>query len=203
MPAPTSPASRCAAATSPRCCAGRTLGYEAAEGLEDQGPIRIPLHMRAAAARMDGRYDEARELYLCSVELNEQLGNAVNVAGENHNLVYVELHGGNREEAGRRFATASEWILANDNAYMRPYVFLDAGVLALHDGDDERACRLVACADRIFRDTDSIPDPDDYVELENATATLRERLAERFDEAWAEGRSLEEDAARELARQQQ
>jgi tetratricopeptide (TPR) repeat protein len=174
-------------------------GYEAAEGLDDPGAIRLPLHMRAAAARMEGSYDEARELYLRSIDLNEQLGNAVNIAGENHNLVYVELHSGNREEAGRRFAVAGEWIFANDNAYMRPYVFLDSGVLALHDGDDERACRLVALADLIFRDTDSIPDPDDYVELENAIATLRERLGERFDGVWTEGRALSEAEGRELA----
>ncbi len=175
-------------------------GYEAAEQVDDPGTIRLPLHMRAAAARMEGRYDEARELYLRSIELNEQLGNAVNIAGENHNLVYVELHSGNREEAGRRFAVAGEWIFANDNEYLRPYVFLDAGVLALHDGDDERACRLVACADRIFRDTDSIPDPDDYVELEQAVAALRERLGERFDVVWEEGRALSEDEAQGLAR---
>jgi len=174
-------------------------GYEAAEQVDDPGAVRIPLHMRAAAARMEGSYDEARELYLRSIELNEQLGNEIVVAGEHHNLVYVELHSGNRAEAGRRFALASGWIFANDNAYMRPYVFLDAGVLALHEGDDERAGRLVACADRIFRDTDSIPDPDDYVELENATATLRERLGERFDRIWAEGRALGEEEARELA----
>jgi tetratricopeptide (TPR) repeat protein len=175
-------------------------GYEAAEQVGDPATIRIPLHMRAAAARMEGRYDEARELYLRSIELNEQLGNAVNIAGENHNLVYVELHSGNREEAGRRFAVASEWIFANDNEYMRPYVFLDAGVLAFHDGGDERAGRLVACADRIFRDTDSIPDPDDHVELEQAVAQLRERLGERFDAVWEEGRALSEEQARELAR---
>ena len=175
-------------------------GYEAAEQVDDPGAVRIPLHMRAAAARMEGRYDEARDLYLRSIELNEQLGNEVNIAGEHHNLVYVELHSGNREEAGRCFAAASEWIFANDNAYMRPYVFVDAGVLALHDGDDERACRLVACADRIFRDTDSIPDPDDYAELEQAVAKLRERLGGRFDTLWAEGRELSEDEARELAR---
>ena len=175
-------------------------GYEAAEEAEDPATLRIPLHMRAAVARMEGKYDEARDLYLRSIELNEQLGNAVNVAGENHNLVYVELHSGNREEAGRCFAVASEWIFANDNEYMRPYVFLDAGVLALHDGEDERACRLVACADRIFRATDSIPDPDDYVELERAVAVLRERLGERFDAVWEEGRALSEDDARGLAR---
>jgi tetratricopeptide (TPR) repeat protein len=175
-------------------------GYEAAVAVDDPGVTRLPLHMRAAAARMEGRHDEARELYLRSIELNEELGNAVNVAGENHNLVHVELRSGNREEAGRRFAAASQWIFANDNAYMRPYVFLDAGVIALHDGDDERACRLVACADRIFRDTDAIPDPDDYVELEEAVATLRERLGERFEATWAEGRELGEERAQELAR---
>ena len=173
-------------------------GYGAAEGLDDPGAIRIPLHMRAAAARMEGRYDEARQLYLRSIELNEQLGNTLNIAAENHNLFYVELHSGNREEAGRRFGTASEWIFANNNAYMRPYVFLDAGVLALHDGDAERACRLVSVSDRIFRDTDAIPDPDDYVELESATATLRERLGERFDALWAEGRALDDERAQQL-----
>jgi tetratricopeptide (TPR) repeat protein len=175
-------------------------GYEAAEPLDDPAAVRICLHMRAAADRMEGNLDRARELYLRSIELNEQLGNAVNIAGENHNLVHVELRSGNREAAGRRFAAASEWIFANENEYLRPYVFLDAGVIALHDGDDERACRLVACADRIFRDTDAIPDPDDYVELEEAVARLRERLGERFDGTWAEGRELGQERAQELAR---
>jgi len=175
-------------------------GYESAERLDDRSTIRLPLHMRAAAARMEGNYDEARDLYLRSIELNEQLGNAVNIAGENHNLVHVELRRGNRAEAGRRYAAASAWTFANDNAYLRPYVFLDAGVIALFDGDEERACRLVACADRIFRDTDSIPDPDDYVELEGAVGTLRDRLGDRFDAVWADGRALSEAAAEELAK---
>jgi hypothetical protein len=156
--------------------------------------------MRAAADRMEGKYDQARELYLRSIELNERLGNDSMVAAENHNLVYVELHSGNRAEAERRFRASSEWIFANENAYLRSYSFLDAGVLALHDGDDERACRLVACAQRIFEDTDSIPDPDDYVELENAVAELEERLRDRFDGIWNEGRALGLDQAEALAR---
>jgi hypothetical protein len=36
--------------------------------------------------------------------------------------------------------------------------------------------------------------------LEHATATLRERLGERFDEAWAEGRAVDNAPAQELAR---
>jgi tetratricopeptide (TPR) repeat protein len=175
-------------------------GYAAAEGLDDPGAIRLPLHMRAAADRMEGKYDQARELYLRSIELNERLGNDSMVAAENHNLVYVELHSGNRAEAERRFRASSEWIFANENAYLRPYSFLDAGVVALHDGADELACRLVACAQRIFEDTDSIPDPDDYVELENAVAELQQRLGDRFEGVWNEGRALGLDQAEALAR---
>jgi tetratricopeptide (TPR) repeat protein len=175
-------------------------GFEAAEGSDDPSAVRLPLHMRAAAARMEGSYDEARELYLGSIELNERLGNETMVAGEHHNLVYIALRSGDREEAVRRFRTASEWVFANDNAYLRPYVFLDAGVLALLDGDDERACRLVACAQRIFEETDSIPDPDDHVELDDAVARLRERLGDRFDAVWAEGRALGVAEAQTLAR---
>jgi hypothetical protein len=125
---------------------------------------------------MEADYAAARELYLRSIDLNTKLGNEANVAGENHNLFYVRLHSGDLEEARRRFDAFAEWTLANDNAYLRPYVFLDAGVLALHEGDVERAGGLVSCAERVFRETDSIPDPDDHVELDNAVAQLRDRL---------------------------
>jgi hypothetical protein len=122
------------------------------------------------------------------------------VAGEDHNLVHVALRGGDREEAERRFRSSSEWILANDNAYLRPYTFLDAGVLALHDGDFDRAGRLIACARRIFEETDSIPDPDDHVELDEAVTRLEQELGERFAAVQAEGRALSVTEAEALAR---
>jgi tetratricopeptide (TPR) repeat protein len=174
-------------------------GYAAAEGL-DREVIRGPLHLRAAAARMEGQLDEARALYLESRELNESLDNELMVVGEDHNLVHVALHSGDRDEAERRFRMSSEWIFANDNAYLRPYALLDAGILALHDGDLERAGRLIACAQRIFEDTDSIPDPDDRVELDDAIALLRQRLGEQFEAVWAEGRALSQGGAQALAR---
>ncbi len=174
-------------------------GFAAAEGLDGEA-IRGPLHMRAAAARMEGQLDEARALYLESRELNESLGNNTSVAAEDHNLVHVALHSGDRDEAERRFRASSEWIFANENAYMRPYAFLDAGLLALHDGDLERAGRLVACAQRIFEETDAIPDPDDRVELDEAVVRLEQQLGERFDAVWSTGRALGPDEAQELAR---
>jgi tetratricopeptide (TPR) repeat protein len=174
--------------------------YSAALAMGEQEPLRLPLHLRAAAARMEGRLDEARALYLESRELSERLGYDPMVAGEDHNLVHVALRSGDREEAGRRFRSSSDWILGNDNAYMRPYAFLDAGVLALHDGDLERAGRLIACAQRIFEETESIPDPDDHVELDEAVARLKQELGDRFDAVWGEGRTLGPGEAEALAR---
>jgi tetratricopeptide (TPR) repeat protein len=174
--------------------------YAAAEAVGEDETFRGPLHMRAAAARMEGRLDEARALYLESRERNERLGQEVMVAAEDHNLFYVALHSGDRDEAGRRFSSSSEWILANENAYMRPYTFLDAGVLALHDGDLERAGRLVAYAQCIFEETGSIPDPDDAVELDDAVARLRQELEARFDAVAAEGRALTTGEAEALVR---
>jgi tetratricopeptide (TPR) repeat protein len=173
--------------------------YAAAEGL-DREAIRLPLHLRAAAARMEGRLDEARALYLESREINESIGNQINVVGEDHNLMYVALHSGDREEAGRRFQASSQWIFANDNAYFRPYAVLDAGILALHDGDLDRAGRLVACAQRIFEESGTVPDPDDRVELDGAIARLQKELGERFRSVWDEGRQLDLAEAQALAR---
>jgi hypothetical protein len=83
---------------------------------------------------------------------------------------------------------------------MRPYTFLNAGVLALQDGDLERAGCLVACAQRIFEEMGSIPDPDDAVELDNAVARLRQELGERFDAVAAQGRALSPAEAEALVR---
>jgi tetratricopeptide (TPR) repeat protein len=173
-------------------------GYEAAKNF---GPdaVRGPLHMRAAAARMEGRFDEARSLYLESRAINERLGNGGRVAGEDHNLLYVALHTGDRAEAERRFRASSEWIFAHDDAYLRPYALLDAGVLALHDRDFRRAGHLVACAQRIFEETGSVPDPDDRVELDGAIAQLEVELGEGFTAVWTEGRKLAWPDAQRLA----
>jgi hypothetical protein len=98
----------------------------------------------------------------------------------------------------RRGALASEWIFSHDNSYLRPYTFLDAGILALHAGDVDRAGRLVACA-RIFVDSDSIPDPDDRVELDDAIAWLRQDLGDQLEAVWSEGTALSLDQAQALS----
>jgi tetratricopeptide (TPR) repeat protein len=176
------------------------LGYAAAGNLSEAS-IRLPLHMRAAAARMEGHLDVARALYLESRSLNERLGNFLMVAAEDHNLVHVELHAGEFAEAKRRFKLSSEWIFAHDNAYLRPYALLDAGVVAMHEGALDRATQLLSAAQRIFEETDSIPDPDDAVELNEAVARLKSVFGGGFERAWAVGRKLTFKEAMALALQ--
>jgi hypothetical protein len=115
--------------------------------------------------------------------------------------VHVELRAGEFAEAKRRFKLSSEWIFAYDNAYLRPYALLDAGVIALHEGALDRATRLVSAAQRIFEETDSIPDPDDAVELNEAVASLKSKFGEGFERAWAAGRQLTFEEAMALALQ--
>lgn len=173
-------------------------GYAIAKDIGEDA-VRAPLHLRAAAARMESRLDEARALYLESRALNERAGNFGNVAGEDHNLMYVALHAGDRVEAERRYRASSEWIFTHDDAYMRPYALLDAGVLALHDGQVGRSARLVAAAQRVFEETGSIPDPDDAVELRDAVARLKTAMGPAFETSWAAGRKLTPLEAQALA----
>src|SRR5579859_2188209 len=88
-------------------------------------PGRIPKLPPPAA--IPGRRAESRGL-------NERLGNFLMVDAEDHNLVHVELHAGEFAEAKRRFKLSREWNFAHQNAYLRPYAMLDAGVIALHEG---------------------------------------------------------------------
>ena len=173
-------------------------GYALAKDIGDDA-VRAPLHLCAAVARMERRLEEARALYLESRALNERLGNLGNVAGEDHNLLYIALHSGDREEAERRFRASSEWIFAHDDAYLRPYALMDAGVLALQDGELDRSTHLVAAAQRIFEETGSIPDPDDAGELRDAVTRLKTAMGAAFETAWSVGQQLSLSEAQALA----
>lgn len=64
---------------------------EAAALADDRSLGRMPLHMRAEAARMSGELARARELYDASIDLNRELGNEAMVAVELGNKAWVEI----------------------------------------------------------------------------------------------------------------
>ena len=95
---------------------------------------------------------------------------------EHHNLGYVELHGGNLDEAERMFELALHGVRRFGLASMLPYCVLDFGVLAIAQGALERGAALVAAAKAAFEQAGMSLDPDDHLELQAAVKLLSERV---------------------------
>jgi tetratricopeptide (TPR) repeat protein len=179
------------AAVRERAQEARVHAQQRGDSLGERGGV----HLLAAASRMGGDLDRARALYLESMRMADEAGSARGVAGEHHNLGYVELHSGNLAEAKEHFRASFEWAAANRDLYLLPYCIADAAVVAHADGDDERAARLLGAADAVFESTGAVPDPDDRVEIDRARSELS-----TYDHAIADGRRLSTDEAVELAR---
>lgn len=135
---------------------------------------RMPLHLQAVAARMDGDFRSARRLYRESIDLNRQLGEERMVAAEHRNLAYVELHDGNGAEARKLFAISANLARACGYDALEPYLLLDSAVLALEMGEAQMAGRLLDETVARFAAAGQIPDPDDAAE----EAWVRRRLHE-------------------------
>ena len=171
-------------------------GRALAEAAGDRAAERMPVHMLAAAARMEGDLTRAREYYVQSIEISRELGLQRNVAGELHNLGYLELHGGDLEAAGRLFRECLDWAWEHRDMYILPYSLVDFGVVAAAEGELVRAARLLGAGEGLFEAAGAVPDPDDRVEFDEAVANVREALDDAsFADAWERGRGLSlEDA---------
>lgn len=127
---------------------------------------RMPLHLQAVAARMQGDFGSARQFYRESIHLNRQLGEERMVAAEHRNLAYVELHDGNAGEARELFSTSANLARASGYDALEPCLLIDSAVLALETGDATRAGQLLKEIDARFAAAGQIPDPDDAAEKE-------------------------------------
>src|SRR3954471_922028 len=114
---------------------------EAAAG--DAALGRLPLHMRAEAARMAGDLERARGLYDESIALNRALGNDAMVAVEQGNKAWVEIAAGDAdaaEELVRAGLTGTE----HDDAYGLAFGLLSLARIALMRGDPSGVTALGA-----------------------------------------------------------
>jgi tetratricopeptide (TPR) repeat protein len=155
---------------------------EAAQQVADaQSDVRLgrmPLHMRAVAARISGDPATARRLYEQSIDLNRSLGEEAMVAAELHNLAYVELHDGNVERARELFLSARAAVIRLGSDTLAPYVVGDAAVLAAHDGDPTTAARLFGTTQEALRARGQVLDPDDQAEQDRLLHELVSRIGE-------------------------
>ena len=145
-----------------------------ARGSQDQQPQLMPLHLRAVAARMAGRYEESRELYLRSIALAEALGLQGMAAAEHRNLAYVEIRAGNLARARELFAESVLGLENIDAPSMTPYLIFDQAVIAALNGDYATARTRLTAAQAHWEEQGVVPDPDDAA----AVADLERKLTD-------------------------
>lgn len=148
----------------------------AAEGLRkaraggDRAAEGSPLHLCAAGTRLSGDYDRARDLYLESVALGDELGDAGRVQREFHNLGWVELHRGDIDAAERMFAERD--ARSGLDAMGDAWTDLNRAAVALARGRREEAARLFEAGKRQLDEFGAALDPDDRFEFDWLSSQL-------------------------------
>jgi len=135
----------------------------------------MPLHMLAAGTRLEGRYEEALQLYGESLELSRLLKDDHMTAAELHNLGHVYLHLDRVPDAERAFAERLRKTPDSPSAYDAAMTSLNEASLAHARGDDSAARHLVDQATERLSAAGIELDPDDAFEV----AWLRARLGSR------------------------
>ncbi|HEX6448762.1 MAG TPA: tetratricopeptide repeat protein [Trebonia sp.] len=179
----------------------RSLALEALElarATGDGAHQRMPAHMLGGAAQMTGDLDEARQRYQESIEIGNAMGLVSHAAPEYHNLGYVELQSGDVAAAERLFRLSLAEARRYAITFLFPCSVLDFGALAVAHGEFERGAVLAAAAMSFFEESGTVPDPNDNLEYESVTRTLRDHLsADRLAALAKEGQDLTLDAALE------
>lgn len=134
----------------------RSGGDRAAEG--------SPLHLYAAGMRLSGDYERARELYLESVALGDELGDERRKQQEFHNLGWVELHRGDVDAAQLMFAERD--ARSGLDAMGDAWTDLNRAGVALLRGQREEAATLFAAGKRRLQQLGAALDPDDQFEFD-------------------------------------
>jgi MalT-like TPR region len=146
-------------------------GCELARQAGDHEAEASPLHLQAAGVRLQGDYAAARELYLQSFALNEELGNEAWQSMELDCLGWVELHLGNVDEAEARFRERDSQL--GSDPYANAWSRLAWAAVAAARGDGEVARRRYEESTEALRALSNELDPDDQAEVD----WLGERLA--------------------------
>jgi ATP/maltotriose-dependent transcriptional regulator MalT len=162
---------------------------ELAQAADDPTLSRLPLHMRAEAARIRGDFADARALYDASIGLNRQLGNDAMVAVEMANKAWVEVNTQRLDEA-ERLLRASLAATAIDDAYGVAFCLLGLARVELERGH-ERGAEILGAAENILGRDELVWDPAEEHEYERTLALARKVAGERVDDLRMQGQSLD------------
>lgn len=148
----------------------RRVAEYAADGLSraraggDRVAEGAPLHLYAAGVRLSGDYERARDLYLESVGLGDELGDERRKQLEFHNLGWVELHRGDVDAAQRMFAERDS--RSGLDAMGDAWTELNRAGVALARGQHEEAAALFIAGKGKLEQLGAALDPDDQFEFD-------------------------------------
>jgi predicted ATPase/Tfp pilus assembly protein PilF len=146
-------------------------------------------------ARAQGDYDQARVSYEESGALYRELDSKPDFARSIHSLGYIAHRQGEYQQAQALFEASLS--LFQEIGIKRGVVECLAGLagLLVDQGQPQRAAQMMSAAETAMSALEAAWWPADQIEYDRNLSTIRAVLAEDlFDEAWAEGQSLELEA---------
>lgn len=158
---------------------------ELADAEDDASLRRMPLHMRAEAARMNGDLIRARGLYDASIRLNRDLGNEAMVAMELANKAWLEIASGRLEDAETLLRTSLE-SGAKDDHYGIAFGLLGLARVELERGS-ARGADILGAAEAELERAELVWDPAEQPEYEATLELARMIAGTQLDERRAEG----------------
>lgn len=160
-----------------------------------------PLHMLAAAARIDGDFESAGRYYRENLELNRRLGVPRWIAVELVNLGAVDLLRGHTASAAMSLGQGLDLVESREDHYLLPYALAWVGRLRLARSDPRSAAELLGAASGQGARTGMAMDPDEEPEFQKSVAMCKDRLTEReFRSYWGRGTKTDFAVALALAR---
>lgn len=135
---------------------------EVLERAGDNGRLRAGgQHMVGWAHYTAGNVSAALDAFEANANAYRSMGHPVNEASERANVADVAMESGDLERAATNLAAAFGIPAATASRYLMPSLIRSAGALASLRGDHERAVRLFAGAEELYRRHGFEADPGD------------------------------------------
>jgi predicted ATPase/Tfp pilus assembly protein PilF len=177
-----------------------TKAVEIWERTGDRQRVSVGVHNAALLDLDRGRYDQAAAMLTRAYDIARDLGDRTEMAYALADTARVEVERGNLETAAAALAWSLPRSVAAGVRIIVPLLLEAAGSLAAAHGEDDLAVRLWSAATTERASSGFVNMPADERLLEGHAAVVRERLdATRFAAAWAEGMTLSQAEATDLA----
>lgn len=173
------------------------------EGFDEQSVAVHVRAVRADAARLTGKYEEARSMYIDCLRVFEEIGDRRCVASSLKNLGLVAWHLGRYEDAAGSLIAAFERRRALRDDAGIPETLEGLAFVAEHAADHDLAVALLGVVSRLRAITGAMQPEPERLEIEALIARLKTAMSETdFEGAWSRAENEPEDLiaqARRLA----